>query len=219
MAGRSKSIDELAKGDMEAILFFRRWQWRQGWWFADQVDQIGQDLGDSACAVCKRLPQPGFPVAASLFAFYCQLLQQLLERLAQRRVWLVTIVLVTFATKEVTAAGDDRSLQFADHSRLADTGIAADQQQLGAAPTGALEGGQDGCALGLAAVEFLRDAKALRNIGLGQFKGLDAPRTLPLLAAAFEVVQQAETALVAVVGILVEQLLHQSRQRLRDVWR
>src|SRR6267142_3361485 len=93
------------------------------------------------------------------------MLNQSLERLSQCRVGGVPEAQIEFSRNEDAARQHDDLVQFVDYRRLADAGVARDQNELRAAMHhDAVEGGEQGGDLALASIEFLRDHQPIRHV-------------------------------------------------------
>jgi hypothetical protein len=102
-----------------------------------------------------------------------------------------------------------------DQRRLADPGVAADQQQLRRAGRRALEPAQHDVDLALAAVHVLRQLEPGRDVALGELERRVA-RAVEVLQAQLEIVAQPERALVAGLERLGHQLLDDAGDHHRD---
>ena len=163
----------------------------------------------------QRRAQRLAPTVQLGFALAEQPADQALERLRQRRIRDVALVLVELARREQAARRHERLVQLVDHRGLADAGIAGDQHQLGRArrhhPLERLEQPPD---LRLASVELFGDAQDVGDVVGAERERRDGSGRLPFGQAALQVVRQAGGGLVAILGRLGEALHHHRRDRL-----
>src|SRR5258705_1670349 len=98
-------------------------------------------------------------------------------------------------------------MQLVDYRRLADAGVARDQNELRAAMHhDAVEGGKQGGDLALASVELLRDHQPLRRVLQTKRERLESADRLPGGEALAEIRLDSRGGLVALLDGLGEQL-------------
>ncbi len=142
--------------------------------------------------------------------------RELAERLDDREVRDVALVLLELARDQPAAPLHDRAQELAHQRGLADARVPRYQDQLrGSGLGGALERLAQRRALGVAAVQLLWDPELLGDVVLAERERRERTVLREVAQAALQIVVQAERALVAVVGQLRQQLADDVGQRAR----
>ena len=164
-------------------------------------------------ASCRAVP----PLAHLRFALDEDLTDQGLEGLCQGRVRDVALVLVELAGREEAARRNKRLVQLVHHRGFADAGITGYEHELrrtlGHDP---VEGREQGVDLALPPVQLLWDQQSVRRVVRAQRERIDATMRLPFRQAPPKIGFQAGGGLVALLGVLGEELHDDGRQRLGD---
>ena len=208
--------EQLAEGEIEPVLRLARADRDGGWLLAhhqlDGRDQLGEDRRVRP----DRSEDALAPDRQGGLALGEDLLEQVVERVAQGGVGHVPLELVELARGEVPAGAEEGPVDLVHQRGLADAGIALDQDQLSLAGGGALDGGAHGGALALAAVELLGDLEALRDVTAAGLETHDVPVGRQVRAARLEIRGETLRALVAILGVLGEEAHDHRRDSLRD---
>ena len=122
--------EEAAKHQLEAILGILRRQVGDRRLCSDHQFQLGNEIDDELAVRAQRLAQGVPPLAKLHLALAEKRPHQAPESLRQGGVGNVALVLVELARREQAARRDERLVEFVDHRRLADAGIAGDQHEL-----------------------------------------------------------------------------------------
>src|SRR5690606_29865834 len=131
-----------------------------------------------------------------------ELADQLLEGAGEGAEGDVALEEVELAGDEAAAGAGDRLVDLVDQPRLADAGAAGDEDELGEAVVGAVEGAGERPHVGLAAVEALGDPQGLGDVALTELEGRDLAALAQSLEAEREVGGEAERVLIAILGPL-----------------
>ena len=218
MFGPREDAEKPPEHQLETALCLLRWKLHDGRLLSDQELQFGDHVNHESSVRAQRLGERVAPAGELGVALAQKRADQALKRLRQRRIGDVALVLIELAGGEKAARRHQRPVQLIDDGGLADAGIAGDQHQLRpAAGDDAIEGGEQGLDLALAAVQFLGNQKPVRCVLLAQREGVDPVLSLPCGEAAPEVALQAGRGLVALLGRLGEQLRHDGGDRCRHV--
>ena len=144
-----------------------------------------------------------------------QLLHEILQGGDERAERHVLLQQIELARDEIAALPRDRLIDFLHERRLADAGLAGDHDGLDAAARDALEAREQAARLGRAPVELLRRIEAVDDVGAAEREGLERPALLERGEAAAQIRCEPGRALVAILGLLLQQLQHDVGQRLR----
>src|ERR1700733_8477258 len=151
------------------------------------------------------------------FALDEDLTDQRLESLCQRRIWDVALVLIELAGREEAARRNKHLVQLVHHGGFADAGKTGYEHELwrtlGHYPG---ERRKQSIDLALPPVQLLWDQQSVRRVVGTEREWVDAAMRLPLRQAPPKVGFQAGRSLVALFGILGEQLHDNRRHRLGD---
>ncbi len=126
--------EETPEYHLETILPVLRRKLRNRRLLSDDEMQLRNQVDHDLTVRTKCLQQRSSPLADFRLAPGKDLPDQRLESLRQRRIGDVALVLVELAAGKETARRRQRFVKLAHHRRLADSGIAGNQHQLGGAP-------------------------------------------------------------------------------------
>ena len=185
---------------------------------SDNELELGNEGDDELAVRAQRLAQGVPPLANLRLALAEKGPHEAAESLGQGGVGDVAFVLVELARREQAARRDERLVEFVHHRRFADAGIAGNEHELRCAIRDhSVEGAKERLDLMLPAVELLRDEQLVPQVVRAEQERLYAADPLPLREALPQVGRKARSSLVAILGILGEELHHHRRKRRRDV--
>ena len=211
MLGAREDPDEPPKHQLETSLRLLRRKLRHRWLLADDVLQFRDEIDDQLPIRLQRLTKRVTPFAQVCFVLAEERPNQTLERLRQRGIRDVALVLVELAGCKQAAGRDERLVELVHDRRLADAGVSGDQHQLRpAARDDAIERGEQGVDLTVPPVQLLGDHEAIRNVMRAGREVVDASLGLPLRQAAPQIALDARRGLIALLRRLGEQL-HRDR--------
>jgi hypothetical protein len=183
----------------------------------DDEPELRDQIHDQLAVRTERLRDPLPPPRDPGLALRQDVERELPERLGDREVRDVALVLLELARDEPPAPPHDRAKQLAHHRRLADARVSRHQDQLRSTGLGgAVERLAERRTLGVAAVQHLRDPELLGDVPLAERERRDHGALAPRAQAALQVMAEPQRALVAMVGQLREQLADDVHQRTRQ---
>src|SRR5215510_12067715 len=110
-------------------------------------------------------------------------------------------------------------MEFIDDGRLTDTGISGNEHQLRrAALYDTIEATEQCLDFTLAAVEFLRNQKAVGRVVLAKLEFVDVALSLPFRKTAPKIAFNAGCRLIAFLSVLGQELHHDGRDRNGQAW-
>jgi hypothetical protein len=169
---------------------------------AEGRDQIRDETGvRRECIEQSLAPPQQLPLAARE-----QPPRQLVQRVDERAVRDVALVLVELAFQEDAVAQRDGTVDLADQRGLADARLPRHEQRGAAAGRDTLEDDEQLGDLGLAAVEAVARAERARDIGAAQREQIHDAGALELVQAMHEIDAHAIAALIALLRRLGQQL-------------
>jgi hypothetical protein len=218
MLGARENSDETAKRRLKPALFVLRRERRQRRLRADHELELGDQIHEQLPVRAERFLQGVAPAAHLRGRLAEDQAHEALEGLGHGRVRDITLVLVELAGGKQPARRHEHAVKLIHDRRLADTGRAGDEHELGlAVRDDALESGEQDADLALPAVKLLGDEQAIGAITSSDRKGLDAPGCGPLRLTAPQVGGEACGGLVALLGGLREQSQDNRAELRRDV--
>src|SRR6185503_470999 len=122
---------------------------------------------------------------------------ELAEGVRNRREGDAPVDLIELPADEVAALLGNGLVDLVHQRRLPDAGVARDQQELGGARLGAIEGGEEDLDLRLPAIELLGNAERVRDVVCPQRERVDLPVLGPPREARLEVALEPAGGLVA----------------------
>ena len=156
MFGAGEYADEPLQHVLKAALRVLRRKLRNRPLFADDELEFGDQVDDQLSIRAQRFQKFALPPAQLRVALAEQRPNQALERLRERRIGDIALVLVEFARCEQPAQRHLHLVQLIDDRGFADAGISRDQHQFRhAGPDDAAEGGEQGLDLARPPVQFL----------------------------------------------------------------
>src|SRR5258708_24822084 len=155
------------------------------------------------------------PLAHLGFVLDENLTNQALERLCQRCVRDIALVLVELAGREESARWNKHLLQLVYHCGFADARITGYEHELWRTLRhDTVEGCEQYVDFALSPVQFLRDQQSVRGVVLGQKEWIDPTVRLPFRQAPPKIGFEAGGGLVALLRVLGEELHDDGRQPL-----
>ncbi len=204
--------DEPPEHQLETPLRVLRREIRHGRLGTDEERQGGDEVHHEPSVRLQRLPQRGTPAVQLGLALPQQVPDEALQRLRQRRIRDVALVLVKLAGGKEAAGRHEHCMQLVDDGGLADAGSAGDQHQLRhPARHDAVEGRAQRVDLARAPIEFLGQHQPVRRVVGAEREIVDPALGLPVRQAAPKVALEASRGLIAVLGRLGEQF-HDDRR-------
>jgi hypothetical protein len=210
---RAEGAQELPDGAVEAVRGFRRAELRNGGLRTDDQLEIRQHVEDHPRVRLQRLDEIPPPDGEPRLAFRQELADQVTNRRHETRVRDVALQLVELPADEVAPRLRDRLVDLVDQCRLADAGVASDQEHLRRASARALEGLEQPLDFVVAPIEPFRDLEPFAVIVPARLEPLEPGGA----AHCFEIGHQACRALVAALGLLGHQLGDDLGEGQRDV--
>ena len=192
------------------MLRLRRWELGNGRLRAYDQLKRRHKLRQHLAVWPHHLQQQLAPALQPYVALGEELARQPLKRLGQGEIGDVALILVELASDKAAARLGDRLVQLVYEHGLPNAGGAGDQDELGVAgctagPSNAPERVEKAGELAVAAVELLGDREAAGGVVLGERERCHPPVAGELLLARFEVGDDADGALVAILGGLIHQ--------------
>ena len=213
--GLGEDAEEALEDDVEPVLRLGRPERGHLGLRADQQRHLGDHVGDDAAVRAERRDELGAPRRHPLLLAGEELADELLEGLDERSVGRV-VDLIELSGRERSAPLHDRPLHLVHQRRLADAGEAAHDEQLGA-PSDAIERGEERGPLALSAMELLRHLEEGWDVALPRDE-VGVVRAVEEAGARLEIAEEPVRALVAILGVLGEELLHHVGEPARDGW-
>ena len=178
--GRGEDLQEGAQDDVEAGLRLPWLQRRERRKRAQQVAELGQELGEGPPVVAHRLQDPGPVVVARLLRRFPQLAHEVAQRLDQGRERRVGRALIELPGDEAgpglrRASGRARDLLANGHDEgaLAHAGVSPDEDQLSRSLAGARDRSAEGGELVFAPVESFGHRKLEGQVEAAELERLD----------------------------------------------
>ncbi|HYS82884.1 MAG TPA: hypothetical protein VEM76_19425, partial [Anaeromyxobacteraceae bacterium] len=167
----------------------------------------------------QRLAERVAPAGQLRLALAQKRLDQPLEGLGERGVRDVALVLVELPRGEEAARRHERLLQLVDDRGLADAGVTGDEHQLRPpARHDPVEGGEQRLDVARAPVELLGNEEPVGRVLFADSEVVDPALRPPCGEAAQQVMLDSSGDLVALLGRLREQLHHDRRDDVRDLF-
>ncbi len=204
-------LDEAHEDELEAILRLGRRELGNGRLRADDDLELRDEIDDQARARRERRAQGAAPPREALLRLAEELLEQAAEGQGERPVRGALLELIELALDQIAVLTDDRFAELVDERRLADASVAGHEAHARYAVRNVVEHRAKLFELPLAAVEVLRDLELARDVDLAE---LERSRRG---AAALEIGDETERALVAVLDALAHQLGEDPGQELGDL--
>src|SRR5262249_9350628 len=123
--------DKSAKNEMESALAFLQRKFRERWRLSDHELQFRNEIHDELAVRTQRITKGCTPFAQFRFALAQKETDKVLEGLRQRGIRDVALVLIELAGGEKATRRNELLVQLVDDRRLADSGIAGDEDQFG----------------------------------------------------------------------------------------
>src|SRR6516165_3716870 len=205
MLGPSEYADEAPEHGLEADLGVQRRKCGHVRLRTDHPNELRHQVREQAAVGPHRL-EDGVAPPRDLGRFSVQdLPDQRLESLGHARVWDVATALIELAGDENATRKHDLLVQFADHRRLADPGVARHELKMRFAGRGdAVERIEQRCYLTFASVKALGDKQAIWCIARRQREWVDAAGPFQCSKAGPQIGLKANGSLVPVLSGLGE---------------
>ena len=179
--------------------------------------KLGNQVGDQLAVRTQRLLENVPPPAERCLALAQKRADEALESLGQGGVWDVALVLVELTRREQAARRDEGLVELVHDRGFADTGIPGYEHELCCAIRyDPVEGAKQRLDLVLPAVKLLRRHETVRHVVSAERERLYAAMRLPFREALPQIDRETRGGLVAVLGVLGEELHHDRRERPRD---
>src|ERR1700758_4021364 len=157
--------EETPEHQLEAVPRVLRRQVRNGWLFANDKFQLGDELNDQLPTGTHGVQQEGPPLLHFRFALDEDLTDQSLEGLCQGSVRDVPPVLVELARRKQPANRNNRFVQFIHHGGFANAGITGYEYKFWRTLChDPVESRQQSVDLTLPPVQLLRDQQSVRRV-------------------------------------------------------
>ena len=181
MVRLGEDAEEAPEDQLEPALRLLRRQFWNRRLFADDELQFGNEVNHELAVRAESRQQGVAPGRQLAIALRQKSPDQALKSLCECRIWDVALELVELAGREQTARRHQHLVQLTDDGRLADAGIAGDQNQLRhAARDHAAEGGEQNVDFRLSPIQLLGDEEPVGCVVGAGWKGVDATLSLPL---------------------------------------
>ena len=203
--GARGGLQEAREDELEAVLRLQGAQAGHRRLLAEQQAQLGEHVHEHLPAGGDGLPDPRTPRGDVRFGLRQQLPAEVAQRLEQGVVGDVAGVGLALADKEVPVALRQRSVHLPDQRGLADARPAGHERHLRRVRSDGGDEALEYLDLRRAAVELRRELEAVGDVLRAEVELVDHPGGLELVQAVVEVRDQAARALVAVLGVLLEQ--------------
>src|SRR5262249_60906028 len=157
------------------------------------------EIHDEPAVRTQRITKGCTPFAQFRFALAQKETDKVLEGLRQRGIRDVALVLIELAGGEKATRRNELLVQLVDDRRLADSGIAGDEDQLGdAAVDDAIEGGEQHFDVASPPVELLGNQEPVGRVAFADREVVDPAVRFPFSQAAAEVALAAAPGLIPV---------------------